>query len=167
MIGRGLLGIALLLTLLSFGSGCGYRAGGPYRTDIETVHVETFGSRTFRRELEFLLTEAVKKRIGSDTPYRLAPREKADTILTGQVLEERQAAFAPDYRSRLPREKQLTLAVRLRWTDIRSGRVLVDQPVQLQAVDYLTPTGETERFAQERAADAMARQIVAKMYEDW
>jgi len=34
-------------------------------------------------------------------------------------------------------------------------------------VDYLTPTGETEKFAQERAVDGLARQIVAKMYEEW
>lgn len=155
------------LVALSLVGGCGYKAGGPYRTDIETIHVEMFGSKEFRRDLEFMLTEAVKKRIAADTPYRLAPREKADTILSGQVLEERQAAFAPDFQSRQPREKQLTLAVRLQWKDLRSGRLLVDLPVQLQAADYLTPTGETERFAQERAVDSMARQIVAKLYEDW
>ncbi|MCK4340539.1 MAG: hypothetical protein KAY37_02300 [Phycisphaerae bacterium] len=156
-----------MLGLLVLLSGCGYKAGGPYRSDIGTVYVEIFGSKEFRRDLEFMLTEAVKKRIGSDTPYRLAARENADTILIGEVLEERQAAFAPDFRSRQPREKQLTLAVRLQWKDIRTGRVLVDQPVQLQAVDYLTPTGETEKFAQERAVDGLAKQIVAKMYEDW
>ncbi len=159
-----LIGALVALVVLT---GCGYKAGGPYRSDIRTVYVEMFGSKEFRRDLEFQLTEAVKKRIGSDTPYRLAPREKADTILTGEVLEERQAAMAPDFRSRQPREKQLTLAVRLQWKDVRTGRLLVDQPVQLQAVDYLTPTGETEKFAQERAVDGMARQIVAKMYEDW
>ena len=158
------LGILLLLTALS---GCGYRAGGPYRADIQTVYVEMFGSKEFRRDLEFMLTEAVKKRIGSDTPYRVADRENADTILMGEVLEERQAAFAPDFRSRQPRDKQLTLAVRLRWTDARTGRLLVEQPVQLQAVDYLPPAGETERLAQERAIDGLARQIVAHLYEDW
>jgi hypothetical protein len=126
-----------------------------------------FGSREFRRDLEFMLTEAVKKRIGADTPYRLAAREKADTILTGEVLEERQAAWAPDFLSRQPREKQLTLAVKLQWRDVRTGKLLADVPVQLQTVDYLTPTGETEKFAQERAVDGLARQIVAKMYEDW
>jgi len=158
------IGHAVLLCLVC---GCGYRAGGPYRADVRTVHVEMFGSKEFRRDLEFMLTEAVKKRIGSDTPYRLASREKADTILVAEVLEERQAAFAPDFRSRQPREKQLTLAVRIQWKDVRTGRVLVDQPVELQAVDYLTPTGETERFAQEKAVDGMARRIVAKMYEEW
>ncbi len=155
--------VALLVIL----PGCGYKAGGPYRTDVQTVYVEMFGSREFRRDLEFMLTEAVKKRIGADTPYRLAAREKADTILSGEVLEERQAAWAPDFLSRQPREKQLTLAVKLQWRDVRTSKLLADVPVQLQTVDYLTPTGETEKFAQERAVDGLARQIVAKMYEDW
>lgn len=156
-----------ILIALGGATGCGYKAGGPYRPDVHTVHVEMFGSREFRRDLEFMLTEAVKKRIGTDSPYRLAPREKADTILTGEVLEERQAAFAPDFRSRQPREKQLTLAVRVQWKDVRSGRLLVDEPVVLQAVDYLAATGETERFAQERAVNRLAERIVAKMYADW
>ena len=157
----GLLAAAVILP------GCGYRAGGPYRPNIETVYVEMFASKEFRRDLEFTLTEAVKKRINLDTPYRLAAREKADTILTGEVLEERQAAFAPDYRSKLPREKQLTLAVRVQWKDSRNGRVLVDQSVELQATDYLTPTGETEALAQEQAIDRLASKIVARMYDDW
>jgi hypothetical protein len=160
--GIAFIGLAVLLP------GCGYRTGELFRPNIDTIHVEMFASKEFRRDLEFKLTEAVKKRINVDTPYRLAAKEKADTILTGEVLEERQAAFAPDYESRLPREKQLTLAVRVQWKDLRSGRVLVDQPVELQAADYLTPTGETEKFAQERAIDLMAKRIVAKMYrEDW
>lgn len=158
--------IGLTLILLT-ATGCGYRAGGPYRSDIRTVYVEMFASKEFRRDIEFSLTEAVKKRIGSDTPYRLASRDQADTILIGEVLEERQAAFAPDFESRQPREKQLTLAVRLQWKDARTGRLLVDQPVQLQAVDYLVPTGETEQFAQRRAVDKLARQIVARLYEEW
>lgn len=147
--------------------GCGYRTGGLYRPNVETVHVEIFASKEFRRDLEFKLTEALKKRIGLDTPYRVADKGKADTILSGEVLEERQAAFAPDYESRLPREKQLTLAVRVQWKDLRSGRVILDQPVELQAADYVPPEGETEAWAQERAIDLLARRIVAKMYADW
>ncbi len=148
-------------------TGCGYRTGEFYRPEIETVHVEMFASREFRRDLEFMLTEALKKRINLETPYRLADKEKADTILKGEVLEVRQAAFATDFRSRQPREKQLTLAVRVQWKDLRSGRVLVDQPVELQAADYLTPTGETEKFAQQRAIDRLAAKIVAKMHDEW
>jgi hypothetical protein len=164
-----------LLALLAL-TGCGYSTGQLYRPGIETVHVEIFDSKEFRRDLEFALTEAVKKRIGMETPYRLASREQADTILKGEILEERQAAFAPDWKSREPREKQLALGVRIEWKDVRTGRVLVDKPVLLEAVDYLPPTnelkyfpatGETEKFAQDKVIDKLAARIVAEMYDDW
>lgn len=148
-------------------AGCGYRAGGPFRSDIHTVYVDMAGSKEFRRDLEFMLTEAVKKRIATDTPYRLADRKNADTILKAEVLEQRQAAFAPDFHSRQPRDKQLTLAVRVQWQDVRTGRVLADPPVLLQAVDYLPTAGESEKLAQQRAIDRLAARIVAIMYEDW
>jgi hypothetical protein len=126
-----------------------------------------FESREFRRDLEFMLTEAVKKRIGMSTPYRLADKSKADTILTGAVLEERQAALAPDFRSRQPLEKQMTMVVKVQWKDLRTGKILMDQPLALQSVDYLFAAGETEKFAQQRAMDRLAERIVGKMYDEW
>ena len=155
------------LAVLGGLSGCGYRADTLFRTDVETVYVQMFDTREFRRDLEFMLTEAVKKRIATDTPYRVAPTEKADTILKGEVLEERQAAFAPGFRTRQPRDKQMTLVVRMEWKDVRTGRVLVDRPLLLQAVDYLPPAGETEKFAQQKGIDRLAARIVAQMYNEW
>lgn len=147
--------------------GCGYRAGEPFRRDVRTVCVEMFESKEFRRDLEFMLTEAVKKKIATSTPYRLAPRDRADTLLRAEVIEQRQAAFAPDPLSRQPREKQLTLAVRVEWKDLRSGRLLLEQPVLLQAVDYVPPAGESERFAQDKAVERLADRIIARMYDEW
>lgn len=150
-------------------AGCGYRAGGLYRSDAETVYVEMFASKEFRRDLEFLLTEAVKKRIAIQTPYRLAAKEKADTIITGEIPEQRVASFAPAPLTRQPRERVVTVAARVQWKDQRTGRMLVDEPVILQSADYLDPelTGESERLAQERAIDRLAERIVAKMYDGW
>lgn len=159
--------IVVSLTLLAMLSGCGYTVGGPFRADVKTIYVDMFESREFRRDLEFMLTEAVKKRIGTDTPYRLASREKADTILTGEVLEQRQAAFAPDFRTRQPRDKQLNLAVRVEWKDLKTGRILFEQRALLQAVDYLPPAGESEKFAQQKVIERMAARIVSKMYDEW
>jgi hypothetical protein len=148
-------------------TGCGYRSDTLFRTNVNTVYVDMFESKEFRRDLEFMLTEAVKKRIGTDTPYRLASKEKADTILKGEVLEERQAAFAPDSETRQPRDKQMTLVVRVEWKDLRNGQVLVDRPLLLQSVDYLPPAGESEKFAQQKGIDRLAARIVAQMYNDW
>lgn len=131
------------------------------------MHVEIFESKEFRRDLEFYLTEAVKKRIATDSPYQVASKEKADTILKGEILEERQAAFAPDFVSRLPRDKQLNLVVRVEWKDLRSGQVLLDQPLLLSSADYLPPAGETEGYGQKIAMDRLAAKIVARMYDDW
>lgn len=153
----------LFLTL----TGCGYSSDRLFRSGIETVHVEIFQSKEFRRDMEFYLTEAVKKRIGTDTPYRVASKEKADTVLKGEILEERQAAFAPDYVTRLPRDKQLNLVVRVEWKDMRNGQVLLDQPLLLGSADYLPATGETEAYGQHKAIDRLAQKIVSRMFDDW
>lgn len=155
-----------VLALLLLPAGCGYKAGGPFRTDIQSVYVDMADSRTFRRGMEFTLTEALKKRIVMDTPYKLAAREQADTILMTEVMEERQNAFAPDFLTQQPREKQVTLAVRVQWKDVRSGRLLADQFVQLDSANYLPPTGETEAYAQAKAIDRLAQDIVRKLYDD-
>lgn len=152
---------------LSAATGCGYSQRAVFRDDIRTVHVEIFTTREFRRDLEFMLTEAVKKRIETDTPYRLASREKADTILRGEVRQVRQAAFAPDPRTRQPRDKQMTLAIRLQWKDQRSGKYLLDQDVLLQAIDYLPPGGESEAFAEQKLIDRMAARVVRRLFAAW
>lgn len=160
--------IAYILGLLMAGlTGCGYSSDKLFRSGIETVHVEIFESKEFRRDMEFYLTEAVKKRIGTDTPYRVALKEKADTILKGEILEEKQGAFAPDYSTRLPRDKQLNVVVRVEWRDLRSGQLLLDQPLLLSSADYLPAAGETEGYAQHRSLDRLAQKVVARMYDDW
>lgn len=164
---RRAVGIALLMLCAPLLPACGYSGEGVYRKDIQTIYVDMFTSREFRRNLEFQLTEAVKKRVNLETPYRLAEKSEADTILRGEILEERQAAFAPDFASRLPREIQLTLACRLEWKDARTGKILIDRPVLLQAADYLRPTGETERYTQQVVIDKLAERIVEQMYDAW
>ena len=75
--------VPFLVLGCSLPTGCGYSTKRPFSTDIQTVHVEMFQSKEFRRELEFRLTESVIKRIEMDTPYRIAPRKTADAVLTG------------------------------------------------------------------------------------
>lgn len=148
-------------------TGCGYSSGELYRSDIRSVYVEVFESKEFRRDIEFALTEAVKKRISCDTPYRLASREKADTILRGELLAEKQESVAPDYVTRLPRDQQLQLVVRVQWKDMRSGQMLVDVPLLVQGSEYLPPAGETEHYGQSKAVDRLATRIVQRMYAEW
>ncbi len=167
----GLVGCAAL-TLLS--TGCGYstdreahfRTSNANKDRIQTVAVDIFGSKEFRRDLELQLTEALAKRIEAETPFKLAKKQYADTILTGEVQDVRQGTLGRDFREVKPRETAATLIVSFQWKDLRTGEVLVDRPSFVQTVDYIRPEGEDFYHAMQRACDRMAERIVEEMESD-
>jgi hypothetical protein len=160
----GLLTLALTFTFV----GCsGYSKDRPFRTNVQTVAVKPFGSKEFRRRIEMQLTEAVKKRIMQDTPYKLADTSVADTILTGEVLQVRQATMGESFECNLPRETQLTLIVKFQWKDLRTGEILVQKDRWLQTYDWSAPVGENQEIGIEGAVDRMAETIVEQMERDW
>lgn len=159
--------VVLGLMWVAMVGGCGYSSERPFRSDVKTIAVKPFGTKEFRRRIEMDLTEAVKKRIQLDTPYRFADESVADTVLTGEVLEVRQGTMGRDFVWNRPRETQLTLIVKFQWKDLRSGEVLVQKDRWLQTYDYARPVCETEWDAIQGAVDRMAETIVEQMERDW
>ena len=147
--------------------GCGYSTARPFRTDIQTIHVQMFHSREFRRELEFRLTEAVIKRIETDSPYRIAPGQTGDVLLTGEILAVENRTFGDDFDLDLPREIGSTVVLRLRLQDMRTGEILVDRPRFVYQTSYIPPVGETFTQGMTRALDGLAEQIVETMESGW
>lgn len=149
-------------------SGCGYSSSGLYRGNIGTVYIEMFQSKEFRRGIEFELTEALRKQIDRSTPYRIAPsKEKADTVLSGEVLDWQENTLGRDFIADLPRETAATLIIRFRWQDMRTGKLLVDEPRFATTVEYVRPVGETVMNARQEAANRMARRVVETMESPW
>src|SRR5438105_10506648 len=83
-------------------AGCGYSHNGSapaanswyqwrslYREDVRTVSVPIFKNKTFYRGIEFSLSKALVNTLESNTPYKVAPRERADTVLEGEVEDVR------------------------------------------------------------------------------
>jgi hypothetical protein len=159
--------LAGLMAGLCLLTGCGYSSSGLYREGIRTVYVEMFQSKEFRRGIEFELTEALRKQIDRGTPYRNAPKEKADTIITGEVLEWREATLGKDFLTALPRETAGSLTIKYRWQDMRTGKLLVDQARLVTTVEYVRPVGETVYNARDDAVDRMARRVVSSMATSW
>lgn len=160
-------GLWIFAPAVLLGAGCGYRTDRPFRRDVKTVAVEIFDNKDFRRGLELQLTEALAKRIESETPYRLAKRETADTLITGEVREVRQATLGDDFRTALPRETAATMIVAFQWKDLRTGQILLDRPAFAQTVDYVPPLGENFYHASQRICDRMAERMVEQMEADW
>lgn len=161
----------LLAVLLS---GCGYMVGQNYSAQWRTIDVPIFENNTFRRGIEYQLTEAVQKEITRRTPYRLATGGDADTRLTGRIVDVRKDVLG-ETRFDDPRELQISLLVRVTWEDRRTGQVLATQELPLQPVDV--PLAAQTEFAPEvghslatgmnDAVNQMARRIVNMLEMPW
>ena len=127
-------------------AGCGYTLGTPTVQNVRTVHVPVFKSNSFRRNLDFLLTEAVQREIRTRTPYRLDEAATADTILNGRIVEIRKSPLS-ETRFDDPRELQLMVGAEVTWIDRRSGQVLQQQTFTLDSA--LTQNASAVSFAPE------------------
>ena len=157
----------LLILPVTVAGGCGYTTKRPHPQSVRTVYVDMFQSREFRRGIEMRLTEAVRKRIDMDTDYRNAPRRRADTLLTGEVKEFRQSAFADDFRTDLPREIVGQLVVGFRWKDLRTGKILAENPNLVQECNYVRSLDETEFEGLSKAVEDLAERIVENLETSW
>lgn len=150
-----------------FLTGCGYSATRPFRTDIQTIHVEMFQSREFRRELEFRLTESLVKRIETETPYRIAPKTTADALLTGEILKVENRTLGRDYETGQPREVASNVVIRFTLKDLRSGEILVERPRFVYQSSYIPSVNETFSGGMTRAMDGLSEEIVEAMETGW
>lgn len=157
--------VAMLVGMLV--AGCGFSSEPLHRKTVRTVYVEIPQSREFRRGIEFELAEALRKQLDVDTRYKNAPREKADTILSAEVLEWRGSTIGRHFGTDLPRETTGTLVIRYRWQDMRSGTLLRDRPQFVSPVNYVPPVGETVANARMDAVNKLARKIVHDMERPW
>lgn len=154
--------------------GCGYMVGQSYSPELRTVSVPIFENVTFRRGIEFQLTEAVQKEITRRTPYRLARGAEADTRLTGKIVDVRKDVLGETAQDD-PRELQVTYMVRVSWEDLRNGQILAQQEVPIAPADVplvgqaeMAPeVGQSLATATQDAVDRLARRIVDMMEVPW
>lgn len=142
-------------------------ADRPPRGRIRTVFVEPFRSKVFRRELEMRLTEAVQKRIELDTPYRIASRRRADTVLSGEILDVRQSTFGSDFVLGRPRETATTFLISLRWRHPATGTLLTERKVLTETDTWVPLAGETFFSGSDRVIDGLAERIVEQLETPW
>ena len=59
----------------------GYSNESLFPEEVDSVYVKMFDNRSFRRNVEYMLSEAVSKRIESETPYKvISSRDRAETL---------------------------------------------------------------------------------------
>ncbi len=167
----------LLVLLLTILPGCaGYQLGNQslYPQNVRTVFVPVFQCDSLRRNLGERLTEAVMKRIETETPYKIVGPAAADTVLSGRIIADERRVLVEDLNDNA-REMETTLRVQVNWTNSR-GEVIcqpltVPLPAALvevgQAGNYVPETGQSLLTNQQDVIDGLAAQIVGMMQVPW
>ena len=164
---RPILAHGLMLILVASLSGCGYSVRSVYSENIRTVYVPVFRSISFRRDVNFQLTEEVKKQIESRTPFKVVSKpEGADTTLEGVVnFADKNMILENPYN--LPRQLTATITAAVTWTDNRTAKK-VGEPMTVSAtINFFPEVGETSEAAFLRAIQRLATDIVNAMEKKW
>lgn len=175
MFRAGLLPAALLATSALAIGGCahdphdGYAATNPYPASVKTIALPIFQNRSYLRNFEFDLTEALIKRITTSTPYRVAGEAAADTILRGTITDISLTELSRDPRTGLANEMMVRVTVDFEWSDLRSGKPLVARTGFMTSALFVPsrPAREPLELARFEAVQQLARDLVDQMQSVW
>jgi hypothetical protein len=178
--------IALLATILSLASGCGYSASDPaagqtgatgglagyqwkslYREDVRTVAVPIFSNRSFRRGVEFQLTKAIVNQLEAQSPYKVVPRDRADTVLEGEITDIFIRTYSADPRTGVPQDQFYLVRVNFTWKDLRTGKILAERRRFEQSATYYPTLGEGRFIGAQQNVERLAVAIVQELQADW
>jgi len=155
--------IALLAGLVSW-SGCpGYSSRSLYRDDIKSIYVQFFDNRTFWRGFEVFLTKAIVKEVELSTPLVFAAKDRADSILTGELMEFK-LHTAVESKEVQVIVTRVTAVVKFRWYDRLTGADIVPEQTVAEEV-RIAPTLEVNEH--DLIFRETAKRIVEQMREPW
>lgn len=155
---------------VSFFSGCQgvYSDQWLFTDDVSTVYVEMFENRTFRRNLEYTLTDALVKRIETQTPYKVvSDRSRADSVLSGQVTSISETVLAGERQSGRPLEKLAIATVEVSWKNARENKYIINKESIKASTSYSEFQNQQIDYAKDVTANELALRIVELMQKDW
>ena len=165
--------IVLCSCAFSFGlCGCsefaGYSNESLFPTDVKSVRLEMFDNQTFRRGVEYELTDALAKRIEVDTPYKIVTdADRADTVMGGQIVSIDELALSTDRELGIVLESEVQVRAVVHWKNLKTGELMIDYRQASASASYSTLQEQDFRYESSVAANNLARKIVELMEGSW
>ena len=158
----------ILLPLLLFAGCAGYRSTPLYPEGIDSIRLEMFDNRSFRRNVEFALSDALAKRVEAQTPFKLISDEhRADSVLSGQIVTIRERVLSTERETGKALEKEMTVQAYVTWKDLKTGDLLLDAANVEATASYSEFLGQGPGYAERITANALAQRIVEAMETQW
>ena len=158
--------LACIIALFALISGCGYTTKSLISRKINSIYIPIFENDTFRRGLEFDLTNALKDEIMSNTKLRILQKDSADTILTGRIMDVKEGMLSSNVEDNIV-ESRVTISVYIKLVDRRTGRTLVVEKDLKQSAEFIVKRGENIKTASQESLVLLAKEIIFHLEEKW
>ena len=173
-IGRGgwgrpvLAGILACVMLCGCGEIGGYSNESLFPRDVKSVCLEMFENQTFRRDVEYELSDALAKRIEADTPYKIiSSRDRADTVISGRIVSITDYALTTERQFGGVLEMELQLKALVNWKNLNTGQYLIENQLVTASASRSPYLEQDFKYASTLAANNLARRIVELMETKW
>jgi hypothetical protein len=159
----------LIVASLAGFCGCaGYSNESLYPEDVGSVYVEMFDNKSFWRGVEYELTDALAKRIETETPYKIiSSRDRADTIISGQIVSVGESWLSTERQTGRPMEKEVEVQAVVNWKNLKTGELLIDNQSVSASASYSEWQEQGFRYGSTLAANNLAQRIVELMEKEW
>ena len=161
---------AMLFIFISIGAiGCGgYSNQSLYPQDVNNVCVLMFDNDSFRRGVEYELTDALAKRIEAITPYKvISNQDKADTVISGRIKAADTTVLSVERQTGRALEKEVSLTAVVRWENLKTGKYLIDNETISATATFSEWQNQSFEYASTLAANKLAQKIIEKMENKW
>ena len=153
-------------------SGCngffGYSDESLFPENVNSVCLEMFDNQSFRRGVEYDLSDALAKRIEVETPYKIVSNaDRADTVISGQIISISEYALSTDREIGSILEKEVELRAIVDWKNLKTGDLLIDHQEVRASASYSPYQMQDFKYASSLAANNLARKIVELMERKW
>jgi hypothetical protein len=160
--------LCLLMAGLSLCGCAGYSDESLFPRDVSSVCLKMFDNQSFRRGLEYELSDALAKRIETETPYKIVSNQDiADTVISGQITSIGELALSTDRDIGVVLEKEVEMQAVVTWKNLKTGELLIDHSPVAASASYSEFQKQDFKYASSLAANNLARKIVELMERNW
>lgn len=161
-------GALLCLTLAGCAGMFGYSDESLFPKDVKSVRLEMFDNQTFRRGTEYDLSDALAKRIESETPYKIVTSaDRADTVISGRITSIGEAGLSIERELGTVLERELEITALVNWKNLKTGELLIEGEIVKAAASYTDRQNQDFKYASALAANRLAVKIVELMETKW
>lgn len=154
--------------LCGCGDTGGYSNASLFEDGVDSVYVEMFDSQSFRRGIEYELTDALAKRIEAETPYKvISSRDRADTIISGRIISAVASVLTSERETGRALEKEVELRAVVDWENLKTGELIIDNMTVSATASYSEWQNQSFEYASTIAANKLAERIVELMEKPW